>query len=141
MNLETILNTANTRATQLGLPLVFGDTAVQNVAANDLSGDFFTLDIRRGSYRDTNVPNSVSYSIVVRCMGISAYMRDDAIEIATLIRAEMLLRDFFIPSFADMKLGTSLSGRCKMSMTASSPDGRQVWTFTSMALNCLVLVF
>lgn len=94
MNLETILNTANTRATQLGLPLVFGDIAVQNVAANDISGDFFTLDIRRGSYRDTNVPNSVYYTIVVRCMGISAYMRDDAIEIATLIRTDMLLRDF-----------------------------------------------
>ena len=94
MNLETLLNTANTRATQLGLPLVFGDTDVQNVAANDLSGDFFTLDIRRGTCRDTNVPNSVSYSLVVRCMGISAYMRDDAIEIATLIRTERLLRDF-----------------------------------------------
>ena len=27
-------------------------------------------------------------------MGISAYMRDDAVEIATLIRTDLLLRDF-----------------------------------------------
>ena len=94
MNLETILNTANARATQLGLPLVFGDTPVQNVAANDISGDFFTLNIRRSSYRDTNVPNSGYYTIVVRCMGVSAYMRDDAMEIATLIRTDILLHDF-----------------------------------------------
>ena len=111
MNLETILNTANTRATQLGLPLVFGDIAVQNVAANDLSGDFFTLDIRRGTYRDTNVPNSVSYSIVVRCMGISAYMRDDAIEIATLIRTEMLLRDFLHSFICGYEIGGITFGK------------------------------
>ena len=110
MNLETILNTANTRATQLGLPLVFGDTDVQNVAANDLYGDFFTLDIRRGTYRDTNVPNSVSYSIVVRCMGISAYMRDDAIEIATLIRTEMLLRDFLHSFICGYEVGNVSTG-------------------------------
>lgn len=47
MTFETIYNTANTRAAALGLPLVFGDTAVQNVAANSLSVDFFTLDIIR----------------------------------------------------------------------------------------------
>ena len=111
MNLETILNTANTRATQLGLPLVFGDTAVQNVAANDISGDFFTLDIRRGTYRDANVPNSVSYSIVVRCMGISAYMRDDAIEIATLIRTEMLLRDFLHSFICGYEIGGITFGK------------------------------
>lgn len=111
MNLETILNTANTRATQLGLPLVFGDIAVQNVAANDLSGDFFTLDIRRGTYRDTNVPSSVAYSIVVRCMGISAYMRDDAIEIATLIRTEMLLRDFLHSFICGYEVGGITFGK------------------------------
>lgn len=111
MNLETILNTANTRATQLGLPLVFGDTDVQNVAANDLSGDFFTLDIRRGTYRDANVPNSISYTIVVRCMGISAYMRDDAIEIATLIRTEMLLRDFLHPFICGYEVGNVSIGK------------------------------
>lgn len=111
MNLETILNTANTRATQLGLPLVFGDIAVQNVAANDISGDFFTLDIRRGTYRDTNVPNSVGYGIVVRCMGISAYMRDDAIEIATLIRTEMLLRDFLHSFICGYEVGGITFGK------------------------------
>lgn len=94
MNLETILNTANARATQLGLPLVFGDIPVQNVAANDMGGDFFTLDVNRGSYKDSNHPSSLYYVITVRCMGTSAYMRDDAVEIATLIRTELLLRDF-----------------------------------------------
>lgn len=111
MNLETILNTANTRAAQLGLPLVFGDIAVQNVAANDISGDFFTLDIRRGTYRDTNVPNSVAYGIVVRCMGVSAYMRDDAIEIATLIRTEMLLRDFLQSFICGYEVGGITFGK------------------------------
>lgn len=111
MDLETILNTANTRAAQLGLPLVFGGTDVQNVAANGISGDFLTLDIRRGTYRDTNVPNSVSYSIVVRCMGISAYMRDDAIEIATLIRTEMLLRDFLHSFICGYEVGNVSIGK------------------------------
>nr|DAG77635.1 MAG TPA: hypothetical protein [Bacteriophage sp.] len=36
MTFETILNTASARAAQLGKVLVFGDTAVQNVAANDI---------------------------------------------------------------------------------------------------------
>lgn len=111
MNIETILNTANARAAQLGLPLVFGDTDVQNVAANGLPGDFLTLDIRRGTYRDTNVPDSVSYSIVVRCMGISAYMRDDAMEIATLIRTEMLLRDFLHPFICGYEVGNVSIGK------------------------------
>lgn len=111
MNLETILNTANARAAQLGLPLVFGDTSVQNVAANGIGGDFLTLDIRRGTYRDTNVPDSVSYSIVVRCMGISAYMRDDAIEIATLIRTEMLLRDFLHSFICGYEIGGITFGK------------------------------
>lgn len=94
MNLETILNTANARATQLGMPLVFGDAPIQNVAANEIGGDFFTLDIRRSAYKDSSVPNSGYYTIVVRCMGVSAYMRDDAVEIATLVRTDLLLRDF-----------------------------------------------
>ena len=45
MTFETIINTANARATALGKTLIFGDTAVQNVAANELSEDFFTLDV------------------------------------------------------------------------------------------------
>lgn len=111
MNLETILNTANMRATQLGLPLVFGDMPVQNVAANDISGDFFTIDIRRSSYRDTNQPNSGYYTIVVRCMGTSAYMRDDAIEIATLIRTDLLLRDFLHPFICGYEVGSISIGK------------------------------
>ena len=94
MTFETILNTASTRAAQLGKVLVFGDTAVQNVTANDISDDFFTLDVTSGSYLDTNVPNSQNYTVVIRCMGTSAYMRDDAVEIATLVRTDILLRDF-----------------------------------------------
>lgn len=94
MTFETILNTASARAAQLGKVLVFGDTAVQNVAANDISDDFFTLDVTSGSYLDTNVPNSQNYTVVVRCMGTSAYMRDDAVEIATLVRTDLLLQEF-----------------------------------------------
>ena len=111
MNLETILNTANARATQLGLPLVFGDTPVQNVAANEISGDFFALDIRRSAYMDTNQPNSGYYTIVVRCMGISAYMRDDAVEIATLIRTDILLRDFLKPFICGYEVGSISIGK------------------------------
>lgn len=92
MTFETILNTASARAAQLGKVLVFGDTAVQNVAANDISDDFFTMDVTSGSYLDTNVPNSQNYTVVVRCMGTSAYMRDDAAEIATLVRTDLLLQ-------------------------------------------------
>ena len=40
MTFETIINTANARATALGKTLIFGDTAVQNVAANELSEDY-----------------------------------------------------------------------------------------------------
>ncbi len=62
MTFETIYNTANTRAASFsGLPLVFGNTAVQNVAANSLSVDFFTLDITTGYYNDVNVPRSSGY--------------------------------------------------------------------------------
>lgn len=92
MTFETIFNTASARAAQLGKVLVFGDTAVQNVAANDISDDFFTMDVTSGSYLDTNVPNSQNYTVVVRCMGTSAYMRDDATEIATLVRTDLLLQ-------------------------------------------------
>lgn len=92
MTFETILNTASARAAQLGKVLIFGDTAVQNVAANDISDDFFTMDVTSGSYLDTNVPNSQNYTVVVRCMGTSAYMRDDATEIATLVRTDLLLQ-------------------------------------------------
>lgn len=92
MTFETILNTASARAAQLGKVLVFGDTAVQNVAANDISDDFFTMDVTSGSYLDTNVPSSQNYTVVVRCMGTSAYMRDDATEIATLVRTDLLLQ-------------------------------------------------
>ena len=92
MTFETILNTASARAAQLGKVLIFGDTAVQNVAANDISDDFFTLDVTSGSYLDTNVPNSQNYTVVIRCMGTSAYMRDDAVEIATLVRTDLLLQ-------------------------------------------------
>lgn len=92
MTFETILNTASTRAAQLGKVLIFGDTSVQNEAANSIGDDFFTLDVTTGSYSDTNVPNSQNYTIVIRCMGISAYMRDDAVEIATLIRTDLLMQ-------------------------------------------------
>lgn len=94
MSFGDIINRASARAFQMGKTLVFGGTEVQNVAANDISDDFFTLDVTSGSYMDTNVPNTVAYTLVIRCMGISAYMRDDAVEIDTLVRTDRLLQDF-----------------------------------------------
>lgn len=94
MSFGDILNRASARAFQMGKTLVFGGTEVQNVAANDIGDDFFTLDVSSGSYMDTNVPNTVAYTLVIRCMGISAYMRDDAVEIDTLIRTDLLLQEF-----------------------------------------------
>lgn len=106
MTFETIYNTANTRAAALGLPLVFGDTAVQNVAANSLSVDFFTLDITTGYYTDVNVPRSNGYTIVIRCMGTSEYMRNDAVEIATLIRTDRLIHEMLAPFVCGYEVGS-----------------------------------
>ena len=106
MTFETILNTASTRAAQLGKVLVFGDTAVQNVTANDISDDFFTLDVTSGSYLDTNVPHSQNYTVVIRCMGTSAYMRDDAIEIATLVRTDLLLQQMLSTFVCGYEIGS-----------------------------------
>lgn len=94
MSFGDILNRASARAFQMDKTLVFGGAEVQNVAANDISDDFFTLDVSSGSYTDPNVPNTVAYTLVIRCMGISAYMRDDAVEIDTLIRTDLLLQEF-----------------------------------------------
>lgn len=94
IDFESILNTAEARATVLGCPLVFGDTAVQNIAANSIGVDFFTLDVTDSSFVDMSNVNTPAYTIVVRCMGTSAYMRDDATEIATLVRTDKLLRQF-----------------------------------------------
>ena len=105
MTFETIINTANARATALGKTLIFGDTAVQNVAANELSDDFFTLDVTTGSYTDTNVPNSSAYTVVIRCMGTSAYMRDDVVEIATLIRTDRLLHEMLKSFICGYEIG------------------------------------
>lgn len=107
---QSILETAQAKATVLGAPLVFGDTNVQNVAANSISEDFFTLDVTQGSYVDNNNANTPAYTIVVRCMGVSAYMRDDAVEIDTLIRTDLKMRAFlksYICSFeiADLSIG------------------------------------
>lgn len=106
MTFETIYNTANARAAALGLPLIFGDTTVQNVAANSLSVDFFTLDITTGYYTDVNVPRSNGYTIVIRCMGVSEYMRDDAVEIATLIRTDQLLQDMLAAFVCGYEVGS-----------------------------------
>lgn len=106
MTFETIYNTANARAAALGLPLVFGDTAVQNVAANSLSVDFFTLDITSGYYTDVNIPHSNGYTIVIRCMGTSEYMRDDAVEIATLMRTDRLIHDMLALFVCSYEVGS-----------------------------------
>ena len=92
MTFETILNTVSEQADIIGLPLVFGDTNVQNVAANNLSVDFFTLDIAGGTVGITTYASDPQYTVVIRCMGTSHYLRNDAEEIATLIRTDLGIR-------------------------------------------------
>ncbi|WAX10943.1 hypothetical protein BV741P2_00047 [Phocaeicola phage BV741P2] len=92
MTFETIINTVSEQADIIGLPLVFGDTNVQNVAANNLGVDFFTLDIAGGTVGVTTYASDPQYTVVIRCMGTSYYLRNDAEEIATLIRTDQGLR-------------------------------------------------
>ena len=92
MTFETILNTVSEQADIIGLPLVFGDTNVQNVAANNLGVDFFTLDIAGGTVGVTTYASDPQYTVVIRCMGTSHYLRNDAEEIATLIRTDLGIR-------------------------------------------------
>ena len=92
MTFETILNTVSEQADIIGLPLVFGDTNVQNVAANNLGVDFFTLDIAGGTVGVTTYASDPQYTVVIRCMGTSYYLRNDAEEIATLIRTDLGIR-------------------------------------------------
>ena len=92
MTFEAILNTVSEQADIIGLPLVFGDTNVQNVAANNLGVDFFTLDIAGGTVGVTTYASDPQYTVVIRCMGTSHYLRNDAEEIATLIRTDLGIR-------------------------------------------------
>ena len=92
MTFETILNTISEQADIIGLPLVFGDTNAQNVAANNLGVDFFTLDIAGGTVGITTYASDPQYTVVIRCMGTSHYLRNDAEEIATLIRTDLGIR-------------------------------------------------
>ena len=92
MTFETILNTVSEQADIIGLPLVFGDTNVHNVAANNLGVDFFTLDIAGGTVGVTTYASDPQYTVVIRCMGTSHYLRNDAEEIATLIRTDLGIR-------------------------------------------------
>ena len=92
MTFETILNTVSEQADIIGLSLVFGDTNVQNVAANNLGVDFFTLDIAGGTVGVTTYASDPQYTVVIRCMGTSHYLRNDAEEIATLIRTDLGIR-------------------------------------------------
>ena len=92
MTFETILNTVSEQADIIGLPLVFGDTNVQNVAANSLGVDFFTLDIAGGTVGITTYASDPQYTVAIRCMGTSHYLRNDAEEIATLIRTDLGIR-------------------------------------------------
>ena len=88
MTFEDILTLVSNEADLIGLPLVFGDTSVQNVAANNIQGDFFTLDITGGAYSPVSYAIGATYGVVIRSMGTSYYLRDDAEEIATLIRTD-----------------------------------------------------
>ena len=76
-----------------------------------MSDDFFTLDVTSGSYLDTNVPNSQNYTVVVRCMGTSAYMRDDATEIATLVRTDLLLQQMVGAFVCGYEIGSIRIGK------------------------------
>lgn len=92
MTFEEIINTVSEQADIIGLPLVFGDTNVQNVAANAMGTDFFTLDIAGGTVGVTTYASDPQYTVVIRCMGTSHYLRNDAEEIATLIRTDLGIR-------------------------------------------------
>ena len=92
MTFEEILTFVSNEADLIGLPLVFGDTYVQNEAANGILGDFFTLDIVGGMANTVSYAQEPTYSVVIRCVGTSFYMRDDAQEIQTLIRTDAFMR-------------------------------------------------
>src|SRR5574343_1377608 len=92
MTFETILNTVSEQADIIGLPLVFGDTNVQNVADNNLGVDFFTLDIAGGTVGVTTYASDPQYTVVIRCMCTSHYLRNYSDLIATFIRTDLGIR-------------------------------------------------
>lgn len=92
MTFEEILTTVSTQAAIQDMPLVFGDTSVQNVAANSIGVDFFTMDITGGTLSVITYAAEPQYTVVLRCMGTSHYLRDDSEEIATLVRTDRALR-------------------------------------------------
>ena len=59
---------------------------------NNLGVDFFTLDIAGGTVGVTTYASDPQYTVVIRCMGTSHYLRNDAEEIATLIRTDLGIR-------------------------------------------------
>ena len=93
MKFEDVITAANNVAVAHDMPLVFGDEAVQNMFADTTDVDFFTLDVTGGRYDTVEFNGEPTYSVVIRCMGTSHYMRSDADEINTLIRTDRLIRE------------------------------------------------
>ena len=95
MTFQDIVDGINRAATSVGLPAYFGDTATQNVYANQISGEYFTFDVTNGYNPLSGVAVlEPSYSVMVRCLDTSFYMRDAAKEIDCLIRTDLLLQRF-----------------------------------------------
>lgn len=92
MKFEDVITAANNVAVANNTPLVFGDEAVQNMFADTVDVDFFTLDVTGGRYEHSEFNGEPTYTVVVRCMGTSHYMRSDADELDTLIRTDRLIR-------------------------------------------------
>ena len=93
MTFEDVITAANNVAVANNMPLVFGDAAVQNMFADTVDVDFFTLDVTGGQFAHSEFNGEPTYTVIVRCMGTSHYMRSDADELDTLIRTDRLLRE------------------------------------------------
>lgn len=77
MTYKDIVTAAETAATELGFPLIVGDVATQNFFMNKYSGVVFTLEVP-GSISTTNgfTLSYVNYTVIIRCVAASYYMKD-----------------------------------------------------------------
>ena len=92
MKFEDVITAANNVAVANNMPLVFGDAAVQNMFADTVDVDFFTLDVTGGRFEHSEFNGEPTYTVVVKCIGTSNYMRSDTDELDTLIRTDRLIR-------------------------------------------------
>ena len=95
MTFSDIVDNVNAAATTVGLPALFGDTATQNVYSNQMAGMYFTFDVSSAFNPLSGVSVlQPSYTVTVRCLDTSYYLRDAALEIDCLIRTDLALQRF-----------------------------------------------